>query len=192
VMRITRLKPKKLYYRLQLKKMEERRQPIPSYRPRRLVFIPTTLEKFNLARQINDLFDGSPLEDQLWEVLKRVNILAEHQWKLVIQERNYFLDFAIFCRNGKLAVETDGYTTHYESTSQIDYDTWRQNEIEIDDWRFLHYTSQQIREEPTPYLAQIQDEISQLGGLEKPEEFSRKIGEEAAEYMVDDDEYFQE
>ncbi len=185
-------KAEKLYYRLKLKTLEERPQPILSYRPRGLIFISTTLEKFTLAGQINDLFDDSPLEDRLWKVLKRKNILAERQWKLVIRERNYFLDFAIFCRNGKLAVETEGYTTHYKSTSQIDYDAWRQNEIEIDDWRFLHYTSKQIREEQTPYLAQIQDEIHQLGGLEKPEDFSRKIGEEAAEYLVDDDEYFQE
>ncbi len=185
-------KAEKLYYRLQLKELEERPQPIISYRPRVIIFIPTTLEKFNLAEQINDLYDDSPLEDRLWKELKRKNILAERQWKLFIRERKYLLDFAIFCKNGKLAVETEGYTTHYESTSQIDYDTWRQNEIELDDWRFLHYTSKQIREEKMPYLAQIQDEIVQLGGLEKPEDFSRKIGEEDAEYLVDDDEYFQE
>lgn len=176
-----------LYYRLQLNKLEERAQPIISYRPRVVVFITTTLEKFNMAGQINDLFDDSPLEDELWKDFKRINVLAERQWKCAIQERIYFLDFAIFCKNGKLAVETDGYTTHYESTDQIDRDIWRQNEIQIDDWRFLHYTSKQIRDERIPYLAQIQAEIDQLGGPEKPEKFHRKIGEEVAEYVIDED-----
>jgi very-short-patch-repair endonuclease len=185
-------KAERLYYRLRLKTLEERRQPIISYRPRRLVFIPTTWEKFALADQINDLFDDSPLEDLLWKAFKKSHLFAERQWKLNFKSHIYYLDFAIFCRNGKLAVEAEGYTIHHDSISQIDYDTWRQNEIEIDDWRFLHYTSKQIRDKRTPYLSQIQTEISQLGGLESPEEFSRKIGEEAAEYLVDDDEYYQE
>jgi very-short-patch-repair endonuclease len=180
-------KAENLYYRLQLKILEERKPPIISLRPRRLSFFPTTWKKFILAGQINDLFDGSPLEDHLWSELKGSNILAERQWWLPFRKHNYFLDFAIFCKNGKLAVETDGYTTHYDSINQIDYGTLRQNEIELDDWRFLQYTSRQIRDGKVPYMAQIQTKIAQLGGLERPEEFTRKIGEEAAEYLVDDD-----
>ncbi len=61
-------KAENLYYRIQLKKIQVRYLPIISYRPRRLVFIPTTLEKFKHAEQINDLFDGSDLEDRLWKV----------------------------------------------------------------------------------------------------------------------------
>ena len=43
------------YYRLELESLEERVTPIPSTRPRRLVFIPTTWLKFNLAEQINGM-----------------------------------------------------------------------------------------------------------------------------------------
>jgi len=154
-----------------------------------LVFIPTTQEKVDQAGQINDLFDGSPLEDRLWNDFKYLQVPAERQWKVNIRERVYYLDFAVFCMNGKLAIETDGYTTHHESTDQIDYDTWRQNEIEIDDWRFLHYTSKQIKASSSPYLSQIQEKIEQLGGVEPLEEFNRKIGEEPAEYIVDDDDF---
>jgi very-short-patch-repair endonuclease len=181
-------KAENLYYRLQLKSLEKRQAPIVSYRPRRLVFIPTTLEKFEYAEQINDLFDGSVLEDRLWQALKYINILAERQWKVVIQKHNYYLDFAVFCKNGKLAIETDGYTTHFDSKNQIDYDTWRQNEIELDDWRFLHYTSKQVKDDWTPYLSQITYKIEQLGGLENPQDFERKVGEEQAQYIVDGEE----
>ncbi len=173
---------------MQLKDLQELVTPIISHRPRRLVFIPTTLKKFETADQINDLFDGSPLEDRLWKALKYINVQAERQWKIVVEERNYYLDFAVFCKRGKLAVETDGYTTHYDSLNQIDYDTWRQNEIELDDWRFLHYTRRQVKDNWTPYLSQIQAKIEQLGGLEKPEDFRRKVGEEQAGYIVDGEE----
>ena len=103
-------KAERLYYRVDIKELKTKYKPIPSFRPRRLVFIPTTLEKFELAEQINDLFDGSPLEDRLWNALKYINVLAERQWKIVVQNRKYYLDFAVFCHNGKLAIETDGYT----------------------------------------------------------------------------------
>ncbi|MBU0712653.1 endonuclease domain-containing protein [bacterium] len=181
-------KADKLYYRLQLKSLEERETPIISYSPRRIVFIPTTTEKFVRAEQINDLFDGSPLEDKLWSVLKFVNILAERQWRVFIQGHRYFLDFAVFCKNGKLAIETDGYSTHFDSMNQIDHDTWRQNEIEMDDWRFLHYTTNQVKEDWTPYLSQIEKKIEQLGGPENPQDFARKVGEKPVEYIIDGEE----
>jgi len=181
-------KAENLYYRLQIQKLKERKIPIVSYRPRRLVFVPTTLEKFENADQINDLFDSSPLEDRLWRALKYIAILAERQWKIVVQTHNYYLDFAVFCKDGKLAIETDGYSYHYDSKNQIDYDTWRQNEIELDDWRFLHYTTKQVKDNWTPYLNQIEQKIEQLGGLESPERFERKVGEEQGKYIVDGEE----
>ena len=183
-----RHKAENLYYRVQLKELQQRYRPIVSYRPRRLVFIPTTWKKFEHADQINDLFHGSPLEDRLWKALKYINILAERQWKVVIENHNYYLDFAIFCKQGKLAIETDGYTTHFDSKNQIDYDTWRQNEIDLDGWRFLHYTTKQVKDDWVPYLAQIQKAIDQLGGIESAEIFERKIGEEQGKYIVDGEE----
>lgn len=181
-------KAEKLYYRIQLKELHTRYNPIVSYRPRRLVFIPTTLEKFEQAEQINDLFDDSPLEDRLWKALKYIGILAERQWKVAFQSHNYYLDFAVFCKNGKLAIETDGYKFHYESKEKIDKDTWRQNEIELDDWRLLHYTSKQVKDDWTPYLSQIEQKINQLGGVESPESFERNVGEERGKYIVDGEE----
>ena len=181
-------KADKLYYRVDIKDLQIRYNPIVSYRPRRLVFIPTTLAKFEHAEQINDLFDGSPLEDRLWSALKYISVLAERQWKIVVQKKNYYLDFAVFCREGKLAIETDGYTTHHDSMNQIDYDTWRQNEIELDGWRFLHYTTSQVKDDWTPYLAQIQKAIDQLGGVEEPAKYERKIEEAQGTYIIDGEE----
>lgn len=181
-------KAERLYYRVQLKELHMRYTPIVSYRPRRLVFLPTTLAKFEKAEQINDLFDGSPLEDRLWSALKHVNILAERQWKIIVQGKNYFLDFAIFCKHGKLAVETDGYTYHYDDRNQIDYDTLRRNDIEVDGWRSLHYTTRHVKDNWNKFLPQIRGFIQQLGGAEEPENFVRKVGEEQGKYIIDGEE----
>lgn len=181
-------KAEKLYYRIRVKELKERYSPIISHRPRRLVFIPTTQEKFEFAEQVNDLVAGSHIEEILWSKLREEHILAERQWKVFIQKKNYYLDFAIFCNDGKLAIETDGYTFHYDSRNQIDYDTWRQNELSIDDWSVLRYTSGQINDEKSPYITQIKEKIEQLGGLENPKIFSRKVGEERGLYIIDGEE----
>lgn len=181
-------KADRLYYQVFLRDLQVRYRPIVSYRPRRLVFVPTTFAKFEAAEQINDLFDGSPLEDRLWQELKSRGILAERQWKIILEDRNYFLDFAVFCRNGKLAIETDGYTYHYDDRNQIDYDTFRRNEIELDGWRSLHFTSRQVKEQGNSYLPQIERAIQQLGGLEMPENYERRTDEIKGRYIVDGEE----
>ena len=48
--------------------------------------------------------------------------------------------------------------------------------------------SKQAKEDWTPYLGQIEQKISQLGGLERPEEFHRQVGEEQGKYIVDGEE----
>ena len=58
----------------------------------------------------------------------------------------------------------------------------------MDNWRFLHYTRRQVKEDWTPYLAQIENVIVQLGGLEEPENFKRKVSEEQGRYIVDGEE----
>ena len=58
----------------------------------------------------------------------------------------------------------------------------------LDDWHLLRYTTHQINDEGTPYITQIQQKINQLGGLESPGDFKRKIGEEQGKYIVDGEE----
>lgn len=100
------------YYQLFLEPLQKLPKPIFSRRRRRVVFIPTTWEKFINAAEINDLYDESSLEDRLWATLKRLQVQAERQELVAIKDRNYFLDFAIYCASGKIDVETDGDEWH--------------------------------------------------------------------------------
>ena len=58
------------YYQVVIGPLQRLPEPIVSLRWRRIVFIPTTWEKFVTAMEINDLYDDSPLEDRLWSVFK--------------------------------------------------------------------------------------------------------------------------
>ncbi len=91
------MKSSREYYRLRLGPLQLLPAPIFSRRARRIVFIPSSWEKFTTAVEINDLYHGSPLEDRLWAALKRRNIPAEREEYLTASGQEYALDFAVYC-----------------------------------------------------------------------------------------------
>jgi very-short-patch-repair endonuclease len=193
-------KSQKQYYRLWLESLQEREQSIPSRLPRKIVFVPTTWEKFMLAEQINDLFDDSPLEDLLWRELKKLNISAERQWEVRTTTFNYQLDFAFFCHDGNLDVETDGDTWHLRR-DRVEHDNRRNNDLESLGWHVLRFNTKAISEKRGQYcIPRIQETINRLGGLSDDGLVSRKfypkadgvqqlsLFESKADYIVDEDE----
>lgn len=127
---------------------------------------PTTLEKFYQATEINDLYDDSPLEDQLWAVLKRFGIQAERQEFLTIGTAHYALDFAVYCHKGQIDVETDGDTWH-ANPEKAKSDNLRDNALEAAGWHVLRFTTQQVRETAESYCIQkVAKTINRLGGID--------------------------
>lgn len=155
----------KRYYQLILAPLMELAEPIPSLRFRRIVFIPTTWTKLVTAEEINDLYDESPLEDELWAELKRQGIVAQRQYFVPVQRRFYALDFAIFCRAGKLDVETDGDSWHADP-ERIPLDNRRNNDLTGLGWSILRFNGLQIREQVADYcVPEIMRSINRLDGL---------------------------
>ncbi|HLF89869.1 MAG TPA: DUF559 domain-containing protein [Anaerolineales bacterium] len=190
-------KSDKLYWRIQLEKLEKLENPIISLIPRRLLFVPTTWEKFSKAEFINDIFDDSPLEDELWRILKRENIRAERQWEVKIGNRFFYLDFAIFCKKGQIDVEADGDTFHRATKEQIDADLDRNNQLYKANWQPLRFSSRQIRVNHGKYvIEEIESSINRLDGLKRDSRvFYPKAGaqqlslfEDQADYLIEDDE----
>ena len=163
------------YYQLMLGPLVQRTPPIISHRWRRIVFLPTTWHKFNNAVEINDLYDESPLEDALWARLKHWRIAAERQELVTVHERNYFLDFAIYCGQGSLDVETDGDTYH-ATPDRVPGDNLRDNDLGTVGWRVLRFNTYRIREEADSYcLPTIVENVNRLGGLDEGRAIPRKV-----------------
>ena len=159
------LKSDREYYQIYLHGLECLPVPIMSAKPRRNPFISTTRRKFIEAGGINDLFDESPLEDQLWGELKARRIPAERQWEVSVGSGRYYLDFALFCRKGKVDVETDGDTWHKNRTKE---DNERNNAVASAGWHVLRFDTQQIRETASTYcISEVEKTIRTLGGLEE-------------------------
>ncbi len=153
------------YYQIILDRLEELPNPIPSRRLRRVSFIPTTLAKLTSAAEINDLFDDSPLEDDLWGKLKEHGIDAERQYLVEIGDRKYFLDFAVYCAAGKLDVETDGDAWH-SNPERAAEDNVRDNDLHTAGWTSLRFNSWQVSEEVEKYcVPKVVETINAMGGV---------------------------
>lgn len=162
-------KGRRRYYQLILEPLRRLPKPILSRRWRRIVFIPTTWQKFSSAVEINDLYDESPLEDYLWAELKRLQISAERQEFVPVKNRSYALDFAIYCTSGKMDVETDGDTWHADP-ERIPLDNLRDNDLETTGWRVLRFNTTHIREKMAEYcLPTIVENINRLDGVDEKE-----------------------
>ena len=101
----------------------------------------------------------------MWSELKRRSIEAERQWAVYLSEALYYLDFAIFCKKGKVDVETDGDMWHLDR-KRVSQDNARDNALQISGWTVLRYGTHQIREKlQSECLHGIETSINTLGGL---------------------------
>jgi very-short-patch-repair endonuclease len=169
------------YHKVHLGSLQELPKPIFSRRLRRVVFIPTTWQKFRAAVEINDLYDESPLEDQLWAEFKRIGILAERQVFVGIGNRNYALDFAIYCHGAALDVEADGDTWHSDP-KRIPEDNRRDNDLETAGYKLLRFNTLQVREQMAEYcVPTIIKNIESAGGQEDGRVIPRQLNAEEPE-----------
>ncbi|MCA9233513.1 MAG: DUF559 domain-containing protein [Planctomycetales bacterium] len=165
----------RVYYKVQLESLQERPQPILSRRWRRIVFIPTTMAKFVRAEEINDLFDDSPLEDALWQHFCRQRIPAERQWEWRFHQDRYMLDFAVFCNEGNIDIETDGDSYHANPEASVT-DNERNNALSAAGWNILRFSSLQINDRAEDYcVPKVLETINRLGGLKEDTIVPRKF-----------------
>ena len=159
-------KSDKIYFKLSLRDVKMLPQPIRSLRPRRIVFIPTTWQKLITATEFNDLFDDSPLEDELWASLRAWQVRAERQWTVDVDSQRFLLDFAIFCNGGKIDVETDGDSYHI-GLAEGGRDNLRNNSLVTAGWQVLRFNTAQIREQTADYcVPEILKTVNRLDGLQ--------------------------
>jgi very-short-patch-repair endonuclease len=167
----------KIYYKIVFDKLQTLPKPILSRRWRRIVFIQTTYKKFFNAVEINDLFDESALEDKLWAELKRNKIEAERQELVQIENRFYFLDFAIYCIKGKLDIEADGDEWHHNPNA-AEKDNLRNNDLSSKGWNIIRFNSDQIQEKISTYcIPKIKNSINNQGGIGIDHYFAKRFEE---------------
>ncbi len=155
------------YYKLELDKLQEFTPPIESLRRRRLLFISTSQNHLFNAKEINDLFYESPLEEKLWDEFKKLSINAERQWEVILDKRTFYTDFALFCKARNIAIECDGDTFHMKDAN-VEKDKHRDNLLYNAGWDVRRFTSKNLNdEELEESVGLIKEAVNKYGGLEK-------------------------
>ncbi len=111
----------------------------------------------------------------MWAEFKRCQITAERQEFVLARGNDYALDFAVYCAEGKIDVETDGDYWH-ANPEKAAQDNLRDNDIETAGWKVLRFSSLQIREHAADYCVEtVAENINALGGLDEERVIPRKI-----------------
>ncbi|MGC9367207.1 MAG: endonuclease domain-containing protein [bacterium] len=153
------------YYKIRLADLREKHPPLISFRGRRIVFIPTTIEKLLKAEEINHCFHNSPLEDKLWEKLKQQDIRAERNIFVNSYQphRKLQLDMVVPCKRGIIDLECDGDSYHLNPKSAVK-DNARDNWLTSRGWKILRFSSEQINEKIQSTLYTISQTVDYCGG----------------------------
>jgi hypothetical protein len=91
-----------VYYVLQLGPLERLEPPIISLRWRRITFIETTWDRFQMAQEINELYASGA--DGLFVTLKDMGLAPERELPLREADVEYVVDLAIPCRGGTVTI----------------------------------------------------------------------------------------
>jgi very-short-patch-repair endonuclease len=152
------------YFRIALGPIRQLPAPIISRKGRSIHFIETTLQKLEAARELNDLYYENMAEETLWSELLKRNILAERKYYLPLKNRRYFLDFAIFCRYGRINIECSGGYFDEQSSAQLHFE--RNTLLHRNGWTVIRITPDDIFYDTEDALLLVSDTIQKLGGLE--------------------------
>ena len=152
------------YYKVEMGELKRLPSPIIGKRGRRIIFISTILEKFKAAKEINDLFHESPLEDKLWYEFKKDGVDAERQYYVAEEKGKYRLDFAVFCEKGKIDVECNGDAWHIQPEAAV-RDNARNNFLTSRGWSVLRFSSRDINRNTSDCLDKVKHTVNSLGGI---------------------------
>lgn len=153
------------YYKFNLSKVRRTPHVIRNSSRRRISFGFTTLAKLQQSKQIGQLFDLIPAEDIMRQAFQERRIKAIHEYCLMENNRcRYRLDFALFCRQGKIALECDNEKWHSTSACRAK-DRERDRYLTGHGWVVVHLTGQQIEKDTNSCLKKINKIITELGGV---------------------------
>ncbi len=153
------------YYKVELGPPKKTPRRIENRSRRRISFGFTTLGKLLKAAEVSHLFGISPIEEMMRRALRRKRIPASHEYCVMHRRRcRYRLDFAIFCKKGKIAVECDSEKWHLQRAQRIS-DRARDRWLKNCGWTVLHFPGDDIRKGLGGCVGIIRRTVCYLGGV---------------------------
>ncbi len=151
------------YFRIEVSDLLRLPNPIPSRSWRLIVFIPTSLERLLVAQEVNDLFRTSPVEDHMYQTLVSADMEPERNYLVSEAGRNFELDMALFCKDGRLDIECDGEKFH-TGTDKAEADRSRDNALTSGGWKVLRFSGKEILDHTGQCMRVVRRTVKRMGG----------------------------
>lgn len=152
------------YYKLDLGRLRLLPRPILNSTSYRVLFLFTTLDRLLQAYDLSYLRGPQSIEQLMWDELKRNYINASPQHYILQDGRPiYRLDFAIFCKQGKIDIECDGKAWHSSYQAQLE-DRERDNYLVAQGWSVLRFAGRDIYRDVKACVEVVKRTIAALGG----------------------------
>jgi hypothetical protein len=156
-----------MYWKIDVAEPVALAEPIVSLRGRSyMVLIQTNEQRLLSAKEFNFLYKGSHLEEPMFKALIDYNIFPEREYPVTNNDKTaYFLDFAIFCKKGKFAIEMDG-RQHQATRQSVINDHKRDNKLKHSKWNVMRFFEEDIAPDTIgKTMKEIVDYINEFGGL---------------------------
>lgn len=152
------------YKQFEFKKIKKLSKPIRNIIPRRISFGFTSLKTLLSARDILQLYSVLPTERIILKALERFGIRPITEYTVSAQGRRYRLDLALFCRQGRIAIECDNLKAH-SSKTQIQKDKIKDHFLKSIGWHVIRLAEKNIVENLHSCTARILKTIKNLDNL---------------------------
>jgi len=150
------------YIRIQIGRPSKLSRPLCNTSPRRVSFGFTSLARLLSAKNILQLY-GVPETEKITGLnLGRANIRVAPQYWVTGSGKKYRLDFAVFCKRGKIAIECDNAKAH-SGRRQTERDKEKDSFLRRLGWRVVRLKEKDIVGK-SGYVNEIKKLVRRLGG----------------------------
>ncbi|MFH1619583.1 MAG: DUF559 domain-containing protein [bacterium] len=159
---------KQTYLRYAVSGLRKLKRPVLNRGRERVCFGFTTIGRLMMAHDIRSLFGVPPLENILHEKLMKAGLKFYPEHPVLCRGRcRYRLDFALFCRRGKLDIECDGRKWH-SNPAVRKKDAARDAWLRRMGWNVIRLSEKDIIRDMRRTMLQINKAVGKLGKQDGP------------------------
>ena len=152
------------YYQFWMGEIKELSSPVKNIIPRRVCFGFTTLKKLFKAKDILQIYGVAPTEQMIEKGLSLVGIKVNSQHYIIkSSKKRYRLDFAVFCKNGAIAIECDNKKAH-SSKIQVKKDRAKNIFLRRHGWVVVRLSERKIIFDLPGCVKRVESEVKRFGG----------------------------
>jgi len=151
------------YLRVRVGKVKKLPRPIRNTTPCRISFGFTTLNRLLKSKNILQLYNVAPTEQIIEDGLRRAGIKAITQHYVLSGKKRYCLDFAVFCRQGSIAIECDNKKAHF-GLRQREKDKIKNALLRRHGWIVIRLPERDIVSDLNGCIVRIKKAVRKLGG----------------------------